>query len=397
MSADLGLRRGRSGPAGRHAGRLARRRGAARASARDVNITRQGVVWLPVVAVGPEEQAVVRRISLFWADGGIDFTTVPPGSLRPRLATSRRRRRVSVAVTVVIVLLAVIPGTADATFPGRPGVIAWSYSYQFNEGPTPGGYGILTVPGRGGRDHTVRSCSTLGYCEAWTHVSYSPNGEKLAWEIQTRNGASNIIVADAGGRHAVVVGRGFGESFSPSGQRLVFIRSSGGHEHVVTSNLRGGAVRTLLNVTGAAAPQFSPNGRQILFASHTSVWIMDATGRNAHAIIANAKAPSWAPSGNEIAYVSFKSGRVFTAVPDGAQSRELPADGLCYPPACGGGSNFAIFSPDGRTIAFDNIDGSGDPNVYTMPAAGGRAKDIDYVSTDSAGGAVTGLTWQSLR
>jgi hypothetical protein len=31
--------------------------------ARDVNITRQGVVWLPVVAVGPGEQAVVRRIA----------------------------------------------------------------------------------------------------------------------------------------------------------------------------------------------------------------------------------------------------------------------------------------------------------------------------------------------
>jgi len=303
----------------------------------------------------------------------------------------------SLTMPVVLVLLAVAPATVDATFPGHTGVIAWSYSYQANEGPTPGGYGILTVRGHGGRDHTVRSCSTFGYCEAWTHVSYSPNGEKLAWEIQTQRGASNIIVADADGTHTVVVGQGFGESFSPSGRRLVFIRSSGAHEQIVTSNLRGGAVRTLLSVTGAADPQFSPNGRQILFASHASVWTMDATGRNAHAIIANAKAPSWAPSGNEIAYVSFKSGRVFTALRDGAQARELPADGLCYPPECGGGSNFAVFSPNGRTIAFDDIDGSGDPNVYTMPAAGGRAKDIDSLNTDDAGGAVTGLNWQSLR
>lgn len=28
----------------------------------DVNITRQGVVWLPVVAVGPSEEAVARRV-----------------------------------------------------------------------------------------------------------------------------------------------------------------------------------------------------------------------------------------------------------------------------------------------------------------------------------------------
>ncbi len=30
---------------------------------RDVNITRQGVVWLPVVAAGPVEQAIVQRIA----------------------------------------------------------------------------------------------------------------------------------------------------------------------------------------------------------------------------------------------------------------------------------------------------------------------------------------------
>jgi hypothetical protein len=29
----------------------------------DVNITRQGVIWLPVVAAGPDEQTVVKRIA----------------------------------------------------------------------------------------------------------------------------------------------------------------------------------------------------------------------------------------------------------------------------------------------------------------------------------------------
>ena len=303
----------------------------------------------------------------------------------------------ALAAPLTLLMLALAPAVAGATFAGRTGVIAWSYSYQQNEGPTAGGYGIRTLRARGGRVGTVRSCSTFGYCEAWTHVSYSPNGRKLAWEIQTRGGASDVIVANADGTHAVVVGRGFGESFSSSGQRLVFVRSAGAREQIVTSNLSGGGIQVLLNVAGAADPQFSPDGHQLLFASHTSIWIAAATGRHAHRIIGNAKAPSWAPSGKAIAYVSFRSGRVFTALPDGGQTRELPADGLCYPPACGGGSNFAVFSPDGRTIAFDDVDASGDPNVYTMPAAGGRARNIDYVATDSAGGSVTGLSWQSLR
>lgn len=30
---------------------------------RDVNITRRGVVWLPVVAAGPSERAIVKRIA----------------------------------------------------------------------------------------------------------------------------------------------------------------------------------------------------------------------------------------------------------------------------------------------------------------------------------------------
>ena len=29
----------------------------------DVNITRQGVVWLPLVAIDPDEQALVKRIA----------------------------------------------------------------------------------------------------------------------------------------------------------------------------------------------------------------------------------------------------------------------------------------------------------------------------------------------
>jgi hypothetical protein len=332
---------------------------------------------------------------------GTSASSVPSTVPRPRrrgfLAPARA---LALAVTLVLApalaILAGTPGTAQATFPGRDGLITWSYSYQANEGPTPGGYGIRTVPARGGRGRALRSCVTFGYCEAWTHVSYSPDGSELAWQIRSRDDLSRVILGHADGTDAVTVGPGFGASFSPSGQRLVFIRRTGVHEQIVTRGVRASRVRVLLGVSGAADPQFSPDGRRILFARHTSVWIMQADGRHAHRILPNARAPSWAPSGQAIAYVSFRSGRVFTALPDGGHPRELPAERLCYPPACTGGSSFAVFSPDGRTIAFDDVDASGDPNVYTMPVAGGRARNVDSIYTDSAGGEVTGLTWQPL-
>jgi Tol biopolymer transport system component len=299
-------------------------------------------------------------------------------------------------MSAVLGLLALGPADAAATFPGRNGRIAWSYMVSANEGPTPPQYGLLTVAGFGGAHHGLRSCSTFGYCRQWADVSSSPNGRQLAWDIQTR-GAARVIVADADGKHALPVGVGFDPSFSPSGRRLIYIRQHGNMDQIVTTNLHGRDVQTLLDVTSAADPQISPNGKQILFAHEQTIWIMDANGRDAEPIVANGKAPDWAPSGTEIAYVGVRSGRVYTALPDGADRHELPADGLCYPPACGGGGNFAVFSPNGRYIAFDNGDASGDPTVYTMPAAGGAAKGIDYVFTDDAGGSALGLSWQSLH
>jgi Tol biopolymer transport system component len=301
------------------------------------------------------------------------------------------------ALTVCVGLLGLCPGYAAASFPGRDGLIAWSYQVNMNEGPTAPEWGILTVAGFGGADHSLRSCSTFGYCEQWADVSYSPNGRLLAWDIQTRGGSTRVIVADAGGQHAMTVGLGLDPSFSPSGERLIYVRPHGHVDQIVTSNLHGRDVRTLLGVTSAADPQISPNGGQILFARKTTIWIMDANGRSARPIIPNGRAPDWAPSGTAIAYVAVKSGRVYTALPDGTDRHELPADGLCYPPACGGGSNFAIFSPNGRYIAFDNVDASGDPIVYTMPDTGGTAKSIDHIFTDSAGGSVDGLSWQPVR
>ena len=48
-------------------------------------------------------------------------------------------------------------------------------------------------------------------------------------------------------------------------------------------------------------------------------------------------------------------------------------------------------------VVDSEFDGSSNPHVYTMPATGGAAKDIDYVPTDDAGGSTLGLSWQSLH
>jgi hypothetical protein len=64
-SADVGFRRGRSGATRQPASWLAGWLTIAGRLERDldVNITRQGVVWLPVVALGPGEHALVKRIA----------------------------------------------------------------------------------------------------------------------------------------------------------------------------------------------------------------------------------------------------------------------------------------------------------------------------------------------
>ncbi|MGZ6576597.1 MAG: hypothetical protein ACXVHJ_37140 [Solirubrobacteraceae bacterium] len=99
-------------------------------------------------------------------------------------------------------------------------------------------------------------------------------------------------------------------------------------------------------------------------------------------------------------YVGVRSLQLYTARTDGTKRTRLPVTGICTPPRCEGEVENAVYSPDGKKVAFaeqTGADGDGDPTVCTVSSSGGHARAISSVFTDSAGGDSSGLTWQPLR
>ena len=79
-----------------------------------------------------------------------------------------------------------------------------------------------------------------------------------------------------------------------------------------------------------------------------SIVLADADGRDRHVLVSEARGPDWSPDGSRLAFTQeaasgFES-EIWTMRPDGSERRKL---------ATGGWADGALWSPDGRLIAFD--------------------------------------------
>src|SRR5947209_2121934 len=118
---------------------------------------------------------------------------------------SHERVRVAGALVVaVLLILAVVPAGAEATFPGRPGRIAWAYAANDPGYHLSPDYGIQTVAPSGRGGGTVASCETVDEtiaCPVYSGVAYSADGNHLVWAVTTVAGVHELVVANASGTH----------------------------------------------------------------------------------------------------------------------------------------------------------------------------------------------------
>lgn len=106
-----------------------------------------------------------------------------------------------------------------------------------------------------------------------------------------------------------------------------------------------------LTIDGAESPSFSPDGRQIVFASHSvrhhEIYVMRSDGSNQRQLTFNRewnRSPSFSPDGQEIVFVSEGGGasKIYVMAADGSNKRCLTVGGAFdWDPS---------FSPDGRQI-----------------------------------------------
>ncbi len=125
------------------------------------------------------------------------------------------------------------------------------------------------------------------------------------------------------------------------------------------------------------SPQFSPDGKRIVFASDRTanyeIWIADADGSKARQLsdLKNSPtgSPRFSPDGRLVVFDAQVAGNadIFVVPADGGQIRRLTdADSFDFMPS---------WSSDGRSIYFAS-NRSGDGQIWKMPAAGGEAVQI---------------------
>lgn len=190
------------------------------------------------------------------------------------------------------------------------------------------------------------------------------------------------------------IGAEHSPNFSPDGKQIVFAWTgeNGATEDLfLTDPVSGGARRLTTDPLPDTAPVFSPNGKLIAFRRSSGIWILDLTSSSERKLtdIESTSAPgtlAWTPDGKWVVSASrTNSGTLalFAIETATGQRRQLT-----HPPAGQAGDRSAVFSPDGRLMAFTRHTAPEWREVFIA--------DFDP-STNTCRGDLRRLTQQKLR
>jgi TolB protein len=223
-------------------------------------------------------------------------------------------------------------------------------------------YAIYTVKADGsGLTRLSPSCSTSGpgvetQCEDGEGASFLPDGKRVVYTRATGTVRhfpsgdwiehSDIVVRNVSGANLQVLIRSrpyeggyMSAHFSPDGSRIVYVR-----ENSPLTRPVGGHALFVARADGSGRRQITP-------------WSLDA-GDN----------PDWSPNGRLIIFRSHESGskqsQIYVVRPDGSGLRPLTrfkagTTVLSY-----------SFSPDGKWITFAKSGRGGEPDIFVMRANG---------------------------
>ncbi len=134
--------------------------------------------------------------------------------------------------------------------------------------------------------------------------------------------------------------------------------------------------QTMNDGVSVGDPEFSPDGKSILFTSNKSgrgkMWIMGADGSNPRLLVADEESessPSWSPDGKRIAFLRTSGGQpdIWVAAADGSGAKRVTNDKE--------DERAPVWAPDGSRIGF--LSGrAGAQDVWVVPSAGGASQQL---------------------
>jgi Tol biopolymer transport system component/predicted Ser/Thr protein kinase len=265
--------------------------------------------------------------------------------------------------------------------PFRSGGVAWSRDGErliFSGSPTASGLGSIWQVGVRTEDPPER----LPLAGEVTLAGISAAGERLAfvrvltgaqvWKVV--NGRAEPFIRSAGQIFD------FAAAFSPDGRTIAFQSGRlGKGDHIFAANADGSGVVQLTgsDVTYAATPDWSPDGKWLTFSTQRDdggfdIAVMESSGGPARPLTAgnDNERPVFSHDGRRVWFTSTRTGRseIWSVAFEGGPETQFTSEGRMT----------ARVSTDGRTVYYQDFSG----NLYARQLAGGPERRI---ATDLAG------------
>lgn len=219
--------------------------------------------------------------------------------------------------TALVVLGGLAAPPAGAVFPGRNGRIAFSTDFRLDVGL--GGAQIYTVRPDG---TGIKQLTHVPGDKGAISPDWSADGRRILYHSDV-TGNWEIWAMDADGSNQTQLTNEtaydhFDGSWSPDGSHIVFVRCShallGYSCPIYKMRADGTGMRKLLGGNWVYHnPDYSPNGRKIIFDSNrggylSAVWVVKANGthpRRLTPVPLEADFPSWSPDGRHVVFTDF--------------------------------------------------------------------------------------------